>query len=187
MQLQGGTGAFATRNHGAFRTGILWGFGGTYLWAPHWNWKGWLQIRPCQWPEPRETWHSEAWSGLWWVGSPCPLRSPAHLPHRQSSLSSMDRKLEGDCGLQSTWRAQQLSYHMTTGDAESELRFTSTLHLICIGQAACQTHISPSFSHGGGGGGRGHLQVLQRRREEEGQPEEDRAPAPGCGGQDWLS
>lgn len=134
MQLQGGTGAFATRNHCAFRTGIPWGFGGTYFWVPHWNWKGWLQIRHCQWPEPQEMWHSEGWSGLWWVGSPCPLRSPVHLPHHQSSLSLMDRKLEGNCGLQSTWRAQQLSYHMTTGDSESELRFTSTLHLICIGR-----------------------------------------------------
>lgn len=80
----------------------------------------------------------------------CPV---ARLPHRQSSLSLTEGKLEGEGRLQSAWRAQRLSHQMTTGDSEPAricIHFASHLHRIC---SLPSPHPSIILLRGWGGGG----------------------------------
>ena len=109
---EGRTGAFAFWGHSPFSPSIPWGSRGGRLWAEPWSWKGGLWVEK----EVSAAWTPGEACGGW--AAPCPLLSLAHLSHCQSSRSLMDTKLEGDSGLQSAWRAQQLSYQMTTGDSE---------------------------------------------------------------------
>lgn len=143
--------------------------------VPPWSGKGWLGKGSVSCgkgsvscPSPRKR-GIAMWSGLRWVGSPCPPRSPArlprrspapslacpiaHLPHRQSSLSLTEGKLEGEGRLQSAWRAQRLSHQMTTGDSEPAricIHFASHLHRIC---SLPSPHPSIILLRGWGGGG----------------------------------
>lgn len=124
VQLRG-AGACVSQSHCAFRRVPL-GLGGCV--SPGTTLELWE--RKCQLPEPQETWRSDVVKSAV-GGQPRPLRSPAHLPHRQSSLSLSERKLEGVSSLQRAWRAPRLSHQMTTGDSEPALiciHFASHLH-----------------------------------------------------------
>lgn len=100
--------------------------------------------------EPQETRHwvgrPEGLSGLQGgrqPSSPCQLQSSAHLPpspHRQSSLSLMCTRLEGDSGLQSTGRAQPPDDNLRFRKRSLDLHIT--LHLICMDSQPGRAYIS---------------------------------------------